>query len=161
MSDTRPALFRRALFKITHPFVRLFWRLFKPRTIGVKALVIHDDAILLVKNINIDQWSLPGGGVNRKEIAEEALLRELDEELAVANPEIAFKLGEYDSEREGKRDTVHLFVVKTSSREYRKQWELDDARWFFLGDLPGQLSPASRRRIIEFQAGKKNVVSGW
>jgi 8-oxo-dGTP pyrophosphatase MutT (NUDIX family) len=53
---------------------------------AVRALVIdHDDRILLVRWLlrGLDVWGTPGGGMDEGEDVEQALRRELDEELGI------------------------------------------------------------------------------
>ena len=50
--------------------------------ISAKAVIYHDGAIVLVRNKR-DEWDLPGGKLQHGESIEEALARELGEELAV------------------------------------------------------------------------------
>ena len=57
--------------------------------LGVKALVVYDKKMLLILRDNIpmipypNTWNLPGGGVEDGEGADEALRRELMEEISV------------------------------------------------------------------------------
>jgi ADP-ribose pyrophosphatase len=54
--------------------------------VGVGALIIHDSDILLVKRRNppnAGKWSVPGGLVELGETAEEAIRREVREELGI------------------------------------------------------------------------------
>lgn len=105
------------LRKCALPFARLYWRIFRPRTFGVKALVVRADnvkSVLLVQHAYGDQtlWNLPGGGFNpRNETVEEALRRELQEELQ-CTPEPVEIIGDYYTESEGKRDTVTLCLAQ-------------------------------------------------
>ena len=149
------------IYKLSHPFVRLYWHIFKPKTYGARAVILNQNNILLVKNINVNHWSLPGGKIDKEETPEQCLLRELKEELALSIQKVDYKLGEYISNKEGKRDTVHIFVVKIPYQEFIRQWELQDARWFPLSSLPPDVSPATSRRIIEFVNRNKNIISAW
>jgi 8-oxo-dGTP pyrophosphatase MutT (NUDIX family) len=152
---------KRFLYKITHPFIKLYWKVFKPKTSGSRAILLHQNTILLVKNINIDYWSLPGGKIDAGENPEQCLLRELKEELNLNNIKIDYKLGEYLSEGEGKIDTIHIFIITLSSMNFHKQWELEDAQWFNLDKLPNNMSSAGLRRIQEYKTGKKDIYSSW
>ncbi|MFA6495035.1 MAG: NUDIX domain-containing protein [Candidatus Paceibacterota bacterium] len=152
---------RKIIYKITHPFVRLYWRIFKPKTYGSRALILHGNKILLARNINVSHWSLPGGKIDYPESPEQCLMRELKEELDLSIAKTEFKLGEYLTHKEGKRDTVHIFVVKLDAPRFEKQWELEDAQWFDLGDLPQNIGPAAQRRIAEYLRGSRNLVADW
>lgn len=60
-----------------HRLRRLYWRLFQPRTLGVKCLVLRAGRVLLVRTTYDRYWALPGGGVNRGESFADAARREL------------------------------------------------------------------------------------
>lgn len=152
---------RKLIYNITYPFFRLYWKMFRPKTYGSRAIVLHENNILLVKNINVDYWSLPGGKIDSGESPEQCILRELKEELNLNEIKADYKLGEYTSNKEGKKDTVYIFVINIFSPIFQRQWELEDAKWFDLGELPKDISPAGLRRIKEYQASKKSILSNW
>src|SRR5690349_20317229 len=49
--------------------------------VSAKAVIIIDDKLLLVQEGPADGWELPGGGIDHGEQAEEALHREIMEEI--------------------------------------------------------------------------------
>lgn len=51
--------------------------------VSVKALIKDKDGKVLVVKEDQDTWSLPGGGLDHGEVAEQGLLRELKEELGI------------------------------------------------------------------------------
>lgn len=56
--------------------------------IGIKAVISEDDRVLILKRINrkgLIVYDLPGGRIDAKESIEEALKRELKEELDIDN----------------------------------------------------------------------------
>lgn len=65
--------------------------------VGVKAVIIQDGKILLLKdNSRPDFWDVPGGRIEDNETIVEALLRELSEELpSHKNPKIGRLLNAY------------------------------------------------------------------
>lgn len=138
---------------------RIYWRLTKPRTIGVRAVLLDsDDRVALVRHTYTDQWYLPGGGVKKGESMEIALLRELEEEVAVKNPQIERVLGVYHSRREAKDDHIVIFAVRTGdgksgALEEADLAEIEEAKWFPLDTLPPSTSPATARRIAEYRSG--------
>jgi ADP-ribose pyrophosphatase YjhB (NUDIX family) len=142
---------------------RLAWRIIKPRTIGVRAVLLdQDDRVALVRHSYTDQWYLPGGGVKKGESIEAALLRELEEEVAVTNPIIERVLGVYHSRREGKDDHIVIFAARTVSEadgslRRADPVEIDQADWFPLNQLPASISAATSRRIVEYQQGVTGV----
>jgi ADP-ribose pyrophosphatase YjhB (NUDIX family) len=151
---------RRIAQYIGLPLMRVYWKVWKPKTTGCKAIVVHDDKILLIKNLNKTYWSLPGGGKKKKETPESAIVRELKEELSIM-PELTHKLGAYDARKEGKRDVVHVFVASVATPAFKKQWELSDAKWFSIEDFPPDMNEATKRRVLEYMEGKKEMQKEW
>jgi 8-oxo-dGTP diphosphatase len=49
--------------------------------VGVKAVIVRDSKVLLVKSSAHDFWDVPGGRIDDDESIEQALRRELSEEL--------------------------------------------------------------------------------
>ncbi len=136
---------------------RLVWRITRPRTLGARAVLLDpDERIALVRHSYVDHWYLPGGGVNKRESTPAALVRELAEEVAIADPVIERVLGVYHSRRESKDDHIVIFVVRTGARgalQRADPREIEQAGWFALDDLPETTSPATRRRIAEYRQG--------
>ncbi|MES2445139.1 MAG: NUDIX domain-containing protein [Pseudomonadota bacterium] len=136
---------------------RLYWRLTRPRTLGVRALVLDpDDRVALVRYTYGAHWYLPGGGVKKKENFDAAIARELREEIAIAEFAVERILGVYHSMREFKDDHVVVFVVRVSDASALARadlLEIEEAAWFPLDALPEGTSPATLRRIDEYRAG--------
>lgn len=138
---------------------RLVWKVTKPRTIGVRAVLLdQDDRIALVRHTYTDAWYLPGGGVKKGESIEAALLRELEEEVAVVGPKIERVLGVYHSRRESKDDYIIIYAARTvsgASSDLPKAdvMEIEEARWFPLDQVPASTSAATVRRISEYRSG--------
>ena len=127
------------------------------RTLGVRGLVLDDqDRVALVLHTYIDQWFLPGGGVKRNEGYGQALMRELREEIGVSDVRVERVLGVYHNRQELKDDHVVVFVARTTMPGIEVRitdtFEIQQARWFALDELPEDLSPATARRIAEYRA---------
>jgi ADP-ribose pyrophosphatase YjhB (NUDIX family) len=139
---------------------RLYWRVVRPRTLGVRALVIDDQGrIALVRHTYTDHWYLPGGGVKKKESYARALARELREEIALSDFAVERLLGVYHSLREHKDDHIVVYVVRAGATPIRKAaiMEIADAGWFAPDALPDGVSAATLRRIREYRDG---VIGG-
>ncbi|MGB4759438.1 MAG: NUDIX hydrolase [Candidatus Saccharimonadales bacterium] len=65
--------------------------------VGIKAIIIRGDKVLLLKDSSRpDFWDVPGGRIDDNESIEQALLRELKEELpSHSNPRIGELLNAY------------------------------------------------------------------
>lgn len=68
----------------------------------VRAIIAHNDQLLLVQHKGYSTWCLPGGGIDDGEGLVEALQRELMEELGVAA-----KIGPLKVVHQFKKDGVH------------------------------------------------------
>ena len=111
-----------------------------PRKHGVKALVIHKEKILLVLRDNIptiahpNTWNMPGGGIEEGESPEQALVRELEEEINL-NPSSLINLGT-TAYTDG--NLVHRFHVPVTDKELpliRLGNEGQKIGWFTLDEL--------------------------
>jgi ADP-ribose pyrophosphatase YjhB (NUDIX family) len=139
---------------------RLWWTIRRPRTLGVRALVLDAaEQVALVKHTYRDYWYLPGGGVNKRESFGDALSRELREEIGLSDFRIDRMQGVYRNGGEGKDDHVVIFVVRTGATAIRAAdaLEIEEAGWFALDALPADISPASLRRIEEWRKGEIGV----
>ena len=136
---------------------RLYWRLTRPRTLGVRAIVLDPAGrVALVRHTYGEHWYLPGGGVKKKESFAAALARELREEVAIADFTVERIVGAYHSMREYKDDHVVAYVVRVSDASALARadlLEIEEAAWFALDALPDDISPATLRRIAEYRAG--------
>jgi len=73
----------RTAFRLGFPVARTWWRLTRPRHQGVVVAVHVGPDLLLVRCSYRAGWHLPGGGVRRGEMPEEAARRELAEEIGL------------------------------------------------------------------------------
>jgi ADP-ribose pyrophosphatase YjhB (NUDIX family) len=141
---------------------RLWWAIRRPRTLGVRALVLDGaERVALVKHTYLPGWYLPGGGVKKRESFGAALIREVREEIGLADVRLDRVLGVYRSAAEGKDDHVVVFVVRTAGAtadiRATDALEIEAAQWFALDALPEDMSPASLRRIGEYRRGEVGV----
>ncbi|MEU6247464.1 NUDIX domain-containing protein [Glycomyces sp. NPDC047010] len=124
------------VLRVIAPGMRLWWKVRKPATYGVKALLLHPDGsgrFLVVRHSYSDttRWGLPGGGYKpARETAEQAISREIAEELSLSLPAQAFTvLDTVTTTLEGKRDTLTILRAVASREEVSLSPELAEARW--------------------------------
>ena len=143
------------LLRIAAQLRKVVWRVFGPRTIGIRGLVVDDEGkVLLVRHsYGVPAWHLPGGGVKRRESIEQALHRELREEAGVTATAPVRLLGTYTNLREGKSDHISVFVVEHWSRGESHDAEIAATGFFALDALPDRTSPGTRRRLAEWVTG--------
>jgi ADP-ribose pyrophosphatase YjhB (NUDIX family) len=137
--------FRALLLRAGSPFAQLWFRIRKPTTFGVKALLrLEDGRFLVVRHSYADtrRWALPGGGYKpTRETPAAAAAREIHEELGVALLPDAFTvLGTTVTTLEGKHDTLTILTAFAEGDDLQLSAEIAEARWVKslqeLGDAP-------------------------
>lgn len=125
-------------------------------------MVFNDaEEIVLIRNGygRSDLFVLPGGGVKPFEELATAAKREIREELGVEVVTLTFR-SRHSSIAEGKRDEIHLFEARVRGTLDIDGYELAEARFAALNDLPPATSPATRRRIEEY-LGLREPDGSW
>ncbi|MAW99970.1 MAG: NUDIX hydrolase [Sphingomonas sp.] len=147
---------------VARAFRAWFW-LRRPRTIGVRALLVDPHGrIALVRHHYTRFWYLPGGGVHRNEDMGSAVQREVAEEVGIDDAPIVTIAGIFHNRREYKNDHVVLFVMMVGADAAARlhaadRREIAEARWFAPDALPDTVSPATQRRIAEYQRGETGL----
>ncbi len=141
-----------------------YWTSFSSRSIqGVRIIVIDDRKVLLVTHWYAPwAWTLPGGGVGKKEKPEDAAIREVKEETGLDIKSIAGEIGRYHG-RLGRGDGVVVYYSGDfeGSLSHRPNLEIMGRSWFDIDNLPEELSPANRRRIEAYRDGVRGEESRW
>ncbi len=148
------------VLRMTHKVIGMWTRLRRPVTLGVKAAIFNDEgAVLLVRHTYVDGWHLPGGGVERDETAEDAVAREVLEELGLqvtGTPELR---GVYFAPHRGKSDHIMLFRTQVASFDLSTNWEIAEAVFFPPEALPGGATQATKNRVAELCFDKRPATS--
>ena len=149
------------LLQIALKLRRSYWWLVRPVTRGLRAIVVNADGrVLFVRHRYGEGWTLPGGRVRENESDENALRRELKEEVGISGISEVRKLGEYLNTYEYKKDTIIVFVVRRFSIEPKRHFEIETSRFFVPSALPEDTSPGTRRRIEEWLEHKQ-INNQW
>ena len=142
---------RSAAARLVTRMMHGYFALSRGMTLGVRA-ACYDDAgrIFLVRHSYVPGWHMPGGGVERRETALQALSKELREEgnLEMTAPAQLFHV--YFNTRVSRRDHVLFYrvnVLQTAPR--RPDMEIVESGFFDLLDLPRGVTPATQRRLRE------------
>lgn len=138
---------------------KLYWRVFRPLTLGVKVLLVQDGQVLLVRHSYQDGWFLPGGGVQRGETVETAVHREAREELGATMINVRL-MGVFSNVREYKNDHVIVFVCEAFTIAGADSEEIAEVRFFPLRQLPPSISEGTRRRVADYVTGRSETAVG-
>lgn len=134
---TFPLKARRVAIRCAYVGLRVYWFVARPKVVGVKCVVKHDDDVLLVRHTyGRRSWDLPGGTVKRRELPIEAARREMREELG-RRIEDWQDLGVLYITTNHHRDNLHMFEAQLADPELDIDLtELAEASWFRRDDLP-------------------------
>jgi ADP-ribose pyrophosphatase YjhB (NUDIX family) len=136
------------------PVFRAWWRLRRPITLGVRALVCDETGrVLLVRHSYAHGWHLPGGGVEHGETAEHAALREAAEEGGIA-AERAALIGFFANHANFPNDHIALYrIADWRACDPRDDSEIIERGFFSRDALPADTTPGTRRRLAEIFDG--------
>jgi len=142
------------VIKIFRPILifgmRSWWYITRPKTAGVKVVIIHENKILLIKTTYGYKYSLPGGGIKRNETPEAAIKRETREEVGILLNEV-IELPSFVTHEEYKEDTVHSFYSEVKTRDCKLDlFEIDKAEWYPIDNLP-KTGPVTAKIINLFK----------
>src|SRR5579883_481060 len=144
------------LLTLVHQARRLYWRAAEPSILGVRALLVQEGEVVLVRHTYQPGWYLPGGKVERGETAAAAMRREVAEECALAVGE-AKLCGVYSNREINRNDHILLYLAEDFTplpRSWRHGIEIAESRSFPLSALPPDITPGTRRRLDELSRGR-------
>ncbi|NNF78337.1 MAG: NUDIX domain-containing protein [Rhizobiales bacterium] len=142
----------RIVYRILSRLVLQPWfRLTRGLTLGVRVVVQNPQGhILLVRHTYSPGWLLPGGGVERGEIAEEAAAREVLEETGVSVTQPLKLINIYNNDAIFLGDHVLLYMGQaTDAASQKGSLEIAEARFFAPTELPEDTTAGTKRRIRE------------
>lgn len=153
---------KRAGIDLSQRAANLLARITRPLTLGVRAIVIDgEQRVFLVRHTYVPGWHFPGGGVEPGETLIEALARELREEGNIVLEGAPSLHGVFFNARLS-RDHVAAYVVRAFSQTAPRtgDWEILEAKFFPILDLPEGATRATRDRLAEL-AGERPVSERW
>lgn len=133
-------------WKVAHGLRVMLWRIFRPRVYGVAALIQnHNGHVLLIKASYLDVWHLPGGGIDGKESAAHAMIRETQEEVGLTVRQYRL-LETFEQKLYGATNTVSLFFVEDfEGKVHIDGREIVDVMWADPAQPPDEMTQATRR----------------
>ncbi len=150
-------------FTLGPVFFRLFMTvraLLSPTVFGVMG-VVRDGAgrVLLVRHRYKRGWHLPGGGVDRGEPPQEAVRRELAEEVGLSGGDSEF-LGLYTRRAGWVTNLVALYRITGAAIAFRPSLEIAEICFADPAAPPPGCTPATLRRLAEL-TGAAPVSPRW
>lgn len=141
------------------PFTRpLFFahaRASRGMTLGVRGVAVDAGGrVLLVKHTYLHGWWLPGGGVERGQTAEDALIREMREEAGLIVEGRPALVSVHANERHFRGDHVLVYRIdRFALTDRTSHGEIADIGWFEVDALPDDAHRATRARLQEVFGG--------
>ena len=131
-------------------------RLMRGKTLGVRVAVFDlAGAVMLVKHTYAAGWILPGGGVEKGEQLIAAAIREIHEEAGLIAEGPLTLHGIFSNETVFSGDFVCCYVLRQFRREaWVPNFEISDASFFALNQLPTDITAGSKRRLDEIMKGQ-------
>ena len=119
----------------------------------VIAVCVRDGKILFARRAiepGVNKWDLPGGFVEHMEHPEDALVREINEELGVNVVSQSF-LGIYmDHYGDAEFSTLNIaYICKLEGEPFIKDDEIGELKWFAFSGLPEDYAFSAIRKVME------------
>src|SRR3989344_6799410 len=111
--------------KMIYPVARFYWFVFRPKTYGVKVVILNKEKALLVRHAyGKMSWTFPGGKIEKGELPEQTACREMTEELDVKLENLNY-LGIIYSTRQYKNDKIWCFTATIDNQSVKiNEYEL-------------------------------------
>jgi 8-oxo-dGTP pyrophosphatase MutT (NUDIX family) len=123
------------LHKLSLPVIRLLIR----RTNRAYLIIQKDDKVLLTNNwFGNNLWALPGGGIRSSETPEQALVREVEEELELKIDQKSLKLldsGRWQTDQLNFKYLIYGTNQKIGPKFKQNKLELVDVGWVNIESL--------------------------
>ena len=141
----------RIAYKAVSPFMRLYMT---QKHLRVRILIVneHKEVLLVRSWLGHQSWSLPGGGIRRREAPVRAAIRELAEETGLQLGEDALKeLGSFMNPYKAAPFTIICFAATVTKQEpeqaRHRRLEVLDSAWFPITKLPADCSPTVKKAL--------------
>jgi 8-oxo-dGTP pyrophosphatase MutT (NUDIX family) len=124
-----------------------------PVAFGVAGAILDAQGqVLLVRQTYMTGWRLPGGGIDRGEPVEEAMRRELHEEVGLSGGS-ARLYGIYSRKVWWVTHITALYIVEGATVDFRPNMEVRAIAWARPDAPPLDTAPGTARRLAELASG--------
>lgn len=149
------ANWRTRIEPFTRPLFFAWSRMSRGMTLGVRGAAVDPEGrVLLVKHTYLEGWWLPGGGVDKGETTQAAVIRELREEAGLIVRGEPRLLSAHSNERFFPGDHVLVFRIDAFDvTERTSHGEIAEIGWFHPHALPDDATRATRARLAEIFGG--------
>lgn len=150
----------RTLFRpLSRWILQPYFRLTKAQTLGVRGVVRDEEGqFLLVRHTYAPGWMFPGGGIDPGESLEEAVKRELFEEVGVRVASRPQLVSVHTNFQHFKGDHVGVFLISDWAQEPSSSLEIAEWGFFSADNLPEETTGGTRRRIAEILEGRPGAA---
>lgn len=139
----------RLAYQAAYLALKPYWLIARPSVVGGKVVVRHGGDVLLLRHsyARRNVWDLPGGFIDARERAVDAVYRELREEVGIDPPSLRC-IARESMVTDHRRETILTFVCDVTSRDVTPSpAEVDRAEWFPASALPPKTTRFTRRMV--------------
>lgn len=125
---------------------------------AISTIIFNPDKtkVLLIKQYGKPHNILVAGYINKGENANEALVREIKEEVGLS---ITYKLYNDNLYFEKSNTLIHNFITISDSETFTLNQEVDSAKWFTLKEAIQEIKPNSLAKYFLYEAMHKMKLS--
>jgi 8-oxo-dGTP pyrophosphatase MutT (NUDIX family) len=121
-----------------------------PTAFGVMAVAEDGQGrVLLVRHSYAPGWRFPGGGVDRGEPPEKAIVRELEEEVGLAESTAPEFIGLFTRRVLWATNVVALYRLRNVRIDFKRNMEIRETMFCDPAAPPAGTTEATRRRLAE------------
>ncbi len=125
--------------KLVYYLAKPLLKVYLKKRITTRVLIVKNNQVLVIKNaISSGHLSLPGGGLKKKEQPQDALVREVKEEVGIdlEDDRLIYK-GIYFAINDGLKYRYHLWFYKLVEDQpiIRRPVEIIDAFWIDIAEV--------------------------
>lgn len=129
--------------KLLFQLKRLYWFVFRPKTQGVKCVIENNGSILMIKRtFGSVHFVFPGGKIMSGETPEQAVVREVREDLGLNLGEVR-SLGSFTQTVRYRKETLHCYAAQVDALDFKLAPHIKATQWFSTRELTN-LTPVSK-----------------